>query len=74
MIPQANRCVSGHDPQCGRGLWPVLGRVKFGRDNVLILSTYLVQMMEPFSLGPWGSTSAFKGLRDQVARALPARV
>jgi microcystin degradation protein MlrC len=25
--------------------------IKFGRDNVLILSTYLVQVMEPFSLG-----------------------
>jgi microcystin degradation protein MlrC len=28
--------------------------VRFGRDNVLILSTYLVQMMEPFSLGALG--------------------
>ena len=28
--------------------------VKFGRDNVLILSTYLVQMMEPFSLATLG--------------------
>jgi len=28
--------------------------VKFGRDNVLILSTYLVQLMEPFSLGALG--------------------
>jgi microcystin degradation protein MlrC len=24
--------------------------IRFGRDNVLILSTYLVQIMEPFSL------------------------
>jgi len=28
--------------------------VKFGRDNVLILSTYLVQLMEPFSLASLG--------------------
>jgi microcystin degradation protein MlrC len=28
--------------------------VKFGRDNVLVLSTYLVQLMEPFSLGSLG--------------------
>lgn len=28
--------------------------VKFGRDNVLVLSTYLVQMMEPFSLKALG--------------------
>ncbi|HLZ04396.1 MAG TPA: M81 family metallopeptidase [Bradyrhizobium sp.] len=35
--------------------------VKFGRDNVLILSTYLVQIMEPFSLGALGlDIHAFK--------------
>jgi len=35
--------------------------VKFGRDNVLILSTYLVQMMEPFSLAALGlDVHAFK--------------
>jgi len=35
--------------------------VKFGRDNVLVLSTYLVQMMEPFSLGALGiDIHAFK--------------
>jgi microcystin degradation protein MlrC len=35
--------------------------VKFGRDNVLILSTYLVQMMEPFSLAELGlDIHAFK--------------
>ena len=35
--------------------------VKFGRGNVLILSTYLVQMMEPFSLGTGGiDIAAFK--------------
>jgi microcystin degradation protein MlrC len=28
--------------------------VKFGRDNVLVLSTYLVQVMEPFSLAALG--------------------
>jgi microcystin degradation protein MlrC len=28
--------------------------VRFGRDNVLVLSTYLVQVMEPFSLGALG--------------------
>jgi len=28
--------------------------IRFGRDNVLILSTYLVQMMEPFSLAALG--------------------
>ncbi len=28
--------------------------IKFGRDNVLILSTYLVQIMEPFSLSALG--------------------
>jgi microcystin degradation protein MlrC len=28
--------------------------VKFGRDNVLVLSTYLVQLMEPFSLASLG--------------------
>jgi microcystin degradation protein MlrC len=28
--------------------------VRFGRDNVLILSTYLVQLMEPFSLAALG--------------------
>ncbi|MGY4261421.1 hypothetical protein ACVI1L_008489 [Bradyrhizobium sp. USDA 4516] len=32
--------------------------VRFGRNNVLILSTYLVQVMEPFSLRPWCPTSA----------------
>jgi microcystin degradation protein MlrC len=35
--------------------------VKFGRYNVLILSTYLVQVMEPFSLAPLGlDIHAFK--------------
>jgi microcystin degradation protein MlrC len=35
--------------------------IQFGRDNVLILSTYLVQMMEPFSLGSLGlDIHAFK--------------
>jgi microcystin degradation protein MlrC len=35
--------------------------VKFGRGNLLILSTYLVQMMEPFSLGTGGiDIHAFK--------------
>jgi len=35
--------------------------VKFGRDNVLILSTYLVQLIEPFSLGALGlDIHAFK--------------
>jgi microcystin degradation protein MlrC len=35
--------------------------VKFGRDNVLIVSTYLVQMMEPFSLASGGlDIRAFK--------------
>src|SRR5262249_19661073 len=35
--------------------------IKFGRNNVLILSTYLVQMMEPFSLGALGlDIHAFK--------------
>ena len=35
--------------------------VRFGRGNVLILSTYLVQMMEPFSLGSGGiDIGAFK--------------
>ncbi len=35
--------------------------VKFGRDNVLILSTYLVQVMEPFSLRALGlDLDAFK--------------
>jgi microcystin degradation protein MlrC len=35
--------------------------ISFGRDNVLILSTYLVQMMEPFSLGALGlDIGAFK--------------
>jgi microcystin degradation protein MlrC len=35
--------------------------VRFGRDNVLILSTYLVQMMEPFSLASLGiDIHAFK--------------
>jgi microcystin degradation protein MlrC len=35
--------------------------VRFGRDNVLILSTYLVQMMEPFSLRTLGlDIHAFK--------------
>jgi microcystin degradation protein MlrC len=35
--------------------------IKFGRDNVLILSTYLVQVMEPFSLGALGlDLDAFK--------------
>jgi microcystin degradation protein MlrC len=38
--------------------WVAIG---FGRDNVLILSTYLVQMMEPFSLGALGlDIGAFK--------------
>ena len=35
--------------------------IKFGRDNVLILSTYLVQIMEPSSLQPLGlDIDAFK--------------
>jgi microcystin degradation protein MlrC len=35
--------------------------IKFGRDNVLILSTYLVQVMEPSSIGTLGlDISAFK--------------
>jgi microcystin degradation protein MlrC len=35
--------------------------IKFGRDNVLILSTYLVQVMEPFSLAALGlDIHAFK--------------
>ncbi|MEO8411920.1 MAG: M81 family metallopeptidase, partial [Propionivibrio sp.] len=35
--------------------------IKFGRENVLILSTYLVQVMEPFSLGALGlDIHAFK--------------
>jgi microcystin degradation protein MlrC len=35
--------------------------VKYGRDNVLVLSTYLVQMMEPFSLAALGlDIHAFK--------------
>jgi microcystin degradation protein MlrC len=43
----------------GRGqLWVV---VKFGRGNVLVLSRYLVQVMEPGSLGAFGlDVSAFK--------------
>jgi microcystin degradation protein MlrC len=43
----------------GQGqFWAV---VRFGRDNVLILSTYLVQMMEPFSLASLGiDIHAFK--------------
>jgi microcystin degradation protein MlrC len=28
--------------------------IRFGRDNVLILSSYLVQLIEPFSLRNWG--------------------
>jgi microcystin degradation protein MlrC len=28
--------------------------IKFGRDNVLVLSTYLVQIVEPFSLKAMG--------------------
>ena len=37
------------------------GCIKFGRDNVLILSTYLVQIMEPSSLQPLGlDIDAFK--------------
>jgi microcystin degradation protein MlrC len=35
--------------------------IKFGRDNVLILSTYLVQVMEPFSLSALGlDVNAFR--------------
>ena len=38
-----------------------MGYREFGRDNVLILSTYLVQVMEPFRCARSGSTStAFK--------------
>lgn len=45
--------VEGHDQ-----FWVA---IKFGRDNVLILSTYLVQIMEPFSLGALGlNIHAFK--------------
>jgi microcystin degradation protein MlrC len=37
--------------------------IKFGRDNVLILSTYLVQVMEPFSLTALGlDISAFQAM------------
>jgi len=43
----------------GRGQFWVA--IKFGRDNVLILSTYLVQVMEPFSLAALGlDIHAFK--------------
>ena len=47
------KAVEGHGQ-----FWAV---IKFGRDNVLILSTYLVQMMEPFSLAALGlDLHAFK--------------
>jgi microcystin degradation protein MlrC len=45
--------VEGHGQFCAC--------IKFGRDNVLILSTYLVQVMEPFSLKALGlDIDAFK--------------
>ena len=47
------RAVEGHGQY-----WIV---VRFGRDNVLVLSTYLVQVMEPFSLAALGlDIHAFK--------------
>ena len=47
------RAIEGHGQ-----FWAA---IRFGRDNVLILSTYLVQMMEPFSLAALGlDIHAFK--------------
>ena len=47
------KAIEGHGQ-----FWAV---IQFGRDNVLILSTYLVQMMEPFSLATLGlDIHAFK--------------
>ena len=43
--------------------------IKFGRDNVLILSTYLVQIMEPFSLKTLGLD-----LADFQVMAIKSRV
>ena len=49
--------------------------VRFGQDNVLILSPYLAQVIDPFSLQDLGlDISVFQDIRDQVARALPARL
>jgi microcystin degradation protein MlrC len=49
--------------------------IEFGRDNVLILSTYLVQIMEPFSFARSRTRHRrLQGHGDQVARALPARL
>ena len=57
----------------GRGqLWVV---VTFGRGNVLVLSRYLVQVMEPGSLSALGLRRVgVQGVRHQVARALPPRL
>ena len=49
--------------------------IQFGRNNVLVLSTYLVQIMEPFSLKALGlDIGSLRSHRDQIARSLPARL
>ena len=45
--------------------------IEFGRGNVLVLSTYLVQIMEPFSLRNLGlDIGAFEVMAIQVARCI----
>ena len=49
--------------------------VQFGRDNVLILSTYLVQIIEPFSLKDLGlDLERLPDHGDQIARPFQARL
>ena len=49
--------------------------VRFGQNNVLILSTFLVQIVEPFSLKDIGLRHRqVRGVRDQVARPFPPRL
>ena len=46
--------IRGTILKAGEGHGQFWASIKFGRDNVLILSTYLVQIMEPFSLNALG--------------------
>ncbi len=44
------RAHPGHDLERCRKPGPIWVVIKFGRDNVLVLSTYLAQVVDPFSL------------------------
>ena len=49
--------------------------VAFGRGNVVLISEYLTQVMDPLDLtGPGFHDRSVQGICDQVARALPPRL